>query len=66
MPNAPKFVYLKGEGLIIAIDAIADINTENKTVTLKGESFSHSLRRGDDYRTLVDAIKSDLLNPEDL
>ena len=66
MPNAPKFVYLKGEGPIIAIDAIADINTENKTVTLKGESFSHSLRRGDDYRTLVDAIKSDLLNPEDL
>ena len=64
MPNTPKFVHLKGEGIIIALDAIADINTENKTVTLKGESFSHSLRRGDDYRTLVDFVKSDLLNPE--
>lgn len=64
MPNAPKFVYIKGEGIIIALDAIADINTENKTVTLKGQSFSHSLRRGDDYRTLVDFVKSDLLNPE--
>lgn len=63
MPT-PKFVYLKGEGIIIALDAIADINTENKTVTLKGEIFSHSLRRGDDYRTLVDFVKSDLLNPE--
>lgn len=66
MSNTPKFVYLKGEGLIIAIDAIADINTENKTVTLKGESFSHSLRRGDDYRVLVDFVKADLLNPEGL
>lgn len=66
MLNTPKFVHLKGEGLIIATDAIADINTENKTVTLKGESFSHSLRRGDDYRTLVDFIKADLLNPEGL
>lgn len=66
MPNAPKFIHLKGEGIIIAIDAIADINTENKTVTLKGESFSHSLRRGDDYRTLVDFVKADLLNPEGL
>lgn len=64
MPNTPKFVHLKGEGIIIALDAIASINTENKTVTLKGESFSHSLRRGDDYRTLVDFIKADLLNPE--
>lgn len=62
----PKFVHLKGEGLIIAIDAIADINTQNKTVTLKGERFSHSLRRGDDYRTLVDFVKADLLNPESL
>ena len=66
MPNAPKFVYLKGAGLIIAIDAIADINTENKTVTLKGEPFSHSLQSGDDYRVLVDFVKADLLNPEDL
>lgn len=66
MPNTPKFVHLKGEGLIIAIDSIADINTENKTVTLKGESFSHSLRRGDDYRVLVDFVKADLLNPEGL
>lgn len=64
MSNTPKFVHLKGEGLIIAIDAIADINTENKTVTLKGESFSHSLNRGDDYSILVDFIKADLLNPE--
>lgn len=64
MPNAPKFVHLKGEGIIIALDAIASINTDNKTVTLKGESFAHSLRRGDDYRTLVDFIKADLLNPE--
>lgn len=64
MPNAPKFIHLKGEGIIIAIDAIADINTENKTLTLKGESFSHSLRRGDDYRILVDFVKADLLNPE--
>ena len=40
MPNAPKFVYIKGEGIIIALDAIADINTENKTVTLKGQSLS--------------------------
>lgn len=66
MHNTPKFVYLKGAGLIIAIDAIADINTENKTVTLKGESFSHSLSKGDDYSILVDFIKADLLNPEDL
>ena len=66
MPNTTKFVYLKGEGLIIAIDAIADINTENKTVTLKGQSFSHPLSRGDDYRVLVDFVKSDLLNPEGL
>lgn len=64
MPNTPKFVHLKGEGIIIALDAIASINTENKTVTIKGESFTHSLRRGDDYRTLVDFIKADLLNPE--
>ena len=64
MQNAHKFVYLKGEGLIIAIDAIADINTENKTVTLKGERYSHSLNRGDDYRVLVDFVKADLLNPE--
>ena len=66
MPNTPKFVHLKGAGLIIAIDAIADINTKNKTLTLKGESFSHSLSRGDDYRVLVDSIKDDLLNPEGL
>lgn len=66
MPNAPKFIYLKGAGLIIAIDDIADINTLNKTVTLKGESFSHPLSKGDDYRTLVDAIKDDLLNSEGL
>ena len=66
MPNAHKFVYLKGEGIIIALDAIADINTENKTVTLKGQSFSHSLLRGDDYRILVDFVKADLLNPEDV
>lgn len=66
MSNTPRFVYLKGEGLIIAIDAIADINTENKTFTLKGESFSHSLRRGDDYRVLVEFVKDDLLNPEGL
>lgn len=66
MSNTPKFVYLKGEGLIIAIDAIADINTENKTVTLKGERYSHSLSRGDDYRVLVDFVKADLLNPEGL
>lgn len=66
MPNAYKFVHLKGAGLIIAIDAIADINTENKTLTLKGESFSHSLSRGDDYRVLVDYVKADLLNPEGL
>lgn len=66
MLNTSNFVHLKGAGLIIATDAIADINTENKTVTLKGESFSHSLRRGDDYRTLVDFIKADLLNPEGL
>ena len=64
MPNAPKFVYLKGEGIIIALDAIADINTENKTVTLKGQSFSHSLRRSDDYSTLIDFVKGNLLNPE--
>ena len=62
----PKFVYLKGAGLIIAIDAIADINTKNKTLSLKGESFSHSLSKGDDYRTLVDFVKADLLNPEGL
>lgn len=66
MPNAPKFVYLKGAELIIAIDAIDAINTENRTVTLKGESFSHSLSKGGDYRTLVDFIKADLLNPEDV
>lgn len=66
MPNTPKFVYLKGAGLIIAIDAIADINTDNKTLMIKGESFSHSLSRGDDYRVLVDFVKADLLNPEDL
>lgn len=66
MPNTPRFVHLKGEGLIIAIDAIADINTENKTFTLKGESFSHSLCRGDDYRVLVEFVKADMLNPEGL
>lgn len=66
MPNTPKFVYLKGAGLIIAIDAIADINTDNKTLMIKGESFSHSLSRGDDYRVLVDFVKADLLNPEGL
>lgn len=66
MPNTPRFVYLKGAGLIIAIDAIADINTDNKTLTLKGESFSHSLSKGDDYRVLVDFVKDDLLNPEGL
>ena len=66
MPNAPKFVYLKGAGLIIAIDAIADINTKNKTLTLKGECFSHSLNCGDDYRVLVDFVKADLLNSEGL
>ena len=66
MPNAYKFVHLKGAGLIIAIDAIADINTDNKTLTIKGESFSHSLSRGDDYRVLVDFVKNDLLNPEGL
>jgi hypothetical protein len=64
MPNVPKFVHLKGEGIIIALDAIASINTDNKTVTLKGESFAHSLQSGDDYHTLVDFIKADLLNPE--
>lgn len=37
-----------------------------KFVYLKGESFSHSLRRGDDYRVLVDFVKADLLNPEGL
>ena len=62
----PKFVHLKGAGLIIAIDAIADINTKNKTLTLKGECFSHSLNCGDDYRVLVDFIKADLLNSEGL
>lgn len=66
MLNNPKFIHLKGAGLIIAIDDIADINTENKTITLKGESFSHSLSRGDDYRVLVDFVKDDLLNPEGL
>lgn len=66
MQNTLKFVHLKDAGLIIAIDAIADINTENKTLTLKGESFSHSLTRGDDYRVLIDFIKDDLLNPEGL
>ena len=62
----PKFVHLKGSGLIIAIDAIADINTKNKTLTLKGECFSHSLNCGDDYRVLVDFVKADLLNSEGL
>lgn len=66
MQNTPKFVHLKGAGRIIAIDAIADIDTENKKLTLKGENFSHSLGRGDDYRVLVDFIKDDLLNPEGL
>lgn len=66
MHNTPEFVHLKGAGLIIAIDAIADINTENKTVKLKGESFPYSLRRGDDYRVLVEFVKDDLLNPEGL
>lgn len=66
MPNTPRFVHLKGAGLIIAIDAIADINTENKTFTLKGEHFSHSLQSGDDYRVLVEFVKDDLLNPEGL
>ena len=61
-----KFVHLKGAGLIIAIDAIADINTKNKTLTLKGECFSHSLNCGDDYRVLVDFVKADLLNSEGL
>ena len=66
MPSTPRFVHLKGAGLIIAIDAIADINTENKTFTLKGEHFSHSLQSGDDYRVLIDFVKADLLNPEGL
>lgn len=66
MSNTPKFIHLNGAGLIIAIDAIADINTDNKTLTLKGESFSHSLSKGDDYHVLVDFVKADLLNPEGL
>ena len=62
----PKFIHLKDAGLIIALDSISSINTENKTVTLKGESFSHNLSKGDDYRILVDFIKADILNPEDV
>lgn len=64
MPNTPKFVYLKGEGIIIALDAIANIDTESKTVALKGNPFAYPLTKGDDYRTLVDFVKADLLNPE--
>lgn len=64
--QTPKFVYLKGVDIIISLDSIARINTKDKTVKLKGESFAYELTKGDDYRTLIDFIKADLLNYEGL